>query len=250
MKSSLKFSVAAAVALTSVVPNLALAGNRYDIDVASSGATYSGDNGTFSGVVSGDFDNGELRENSGNTIIIDSSNGVHNSYKYNFYGGFISFNVAGSQQDTDVENNKVEIDNRMLIIGSLVGGMTQTRSSNSNIVTVNRGYVEDVIGGQIIRAGSTSKASNNEVHINSSAAVSGDVYGAYMGGAGTASGNKVFISGGNINGNVYATRTAGNSTDNTVTITGGRIKGELGANEVTANSLMRNTLNIDRKSVV
>ena len=136
MKSSLKFSVAAAVALTSVVPNLALAGNRYDIDVASSGATYSGDNGTFSGVVSGDFDNGELRENSGNTIIIDSSNGVHNSYKYNFYGGFISFNVAGSQQDTDVENNKVEIDNRMLIIGSLVGGMTQTRSSNSNIVTV------------------------------------------------------------------------------------------------------------------
>ena len=69
-----------------------------------------------------------------------------------------------------------------------------------------------------------------------------------MNGGGTASENSVFISGGTINGNVYATRTTGNSTHNTVTLTGGTIKGELGANNGTANSLRANTLNIGESS--
>ena len=247
MTTNLKISVAAAVALTSVVPNLALAGDTYYINTISLGGTaltvYDKiEDGSTNRVVnlniSGDFDSGEHTYNDNNTVYIDINN--NSTFNKDIYGGHVT-TITGAFND-DVMYNYVCINSGGM--QNVVGGKADLKSASGNLVEAHGGTILNIIGGQSIRGSATK----NNVKIYQGATIRESVYGAYLNGGGTASENSVFISGGTINGNVYATRTTGNSTHNTVTLTGGTIKGELGANNGTANSLRANTLNIGESS--
>ncbi|MBQ7271091.1 MAG: autotransporter outer membrane beta-barrel domain-containing protein, partial [Campylobacter sp.] len=175
MKSSLKFSVAATVALTSVVPNLALAGNEYNI-TWSNGAIYSKD-GTNMGAVKEHFDNGELTIYSGNKVSLNFGN-QNNTHDYSIYGGYINVNLIGGSQDTDTNYNEVDIINATL--GGVFGGCAASQSSEGNSVKITNAIVDNVVGG-MVQIGTSNKSSvkDNNVTITSSV-VHGDVYGGGM----------------------------------------------------------------------
>ena len=235
MKSSLKFSVAAAVALTSVVPNLALAADKYDISVLSGLPVYQL-NGTSPRSINGDFDSGELTNNDENEVNVNLTG--NQVFIGTIYGGYVTTG-SGSYND-DVTKNIVTMNGG--VATRVIGGKADLKAAIDNKVYIKNGNVMSVMGGQSIQGG----VKNNSVNITGGHVQ--DVCGGYSNGKGEVSGNSVVISGGIIGGNVYAAKTSGTAKDNTVTLTGGVIKGFIDANQATANSMSNNVLNIGESS--
>ncbi|MBP3206956.1 MAG: hypothetical protein J6M21_01690, partial [Campylobacter sp.] len=235
MKSSLKFSVAAAVALTSVVPNLALAADMYDISMLSGLPVYQL-NGTSPRSINGDFDSGELTNNDENEVYVNLTG--NQAFIGTIYGGYVTTG-SGSYND-DVTKNIVTMNGG--VATRVIGGKADLKAAIDNKVYIKDGNVISVMGGQSIQGG----VKNNSVNITGGHVQ--DVWGGYSNGKGEVSGNSVVISGGIIGGNVYAARTSGTAKDNTVTLTGGVIKGFIDANYATANSMSNNVLNIGESS--
>lgn len=210
MKKELKLSVVATTLLMGVSPNLSAA-DTYDIswDSVNNKAVYSKNGGTNQNI-SGDFDSGELTEQSNNTVNINL--------------GSNSFSI----------NNGISGGGDVIV-------MTYTKVSG-NTVTLNSGTVKWIDGGTAL----TGEVSGNKVIINGGTILN-SVYGGETD-SGTVSGNSVTINGGTINGSVHGGFSIKNTvTNNTVNFTGGTIKGAIYgglSDDSSKDMLSGNTLNI------
>lgn len=158
MKSSLKFSVATAVAIMAVVPNLALAGDTYFIRTVSLvGATSTVydkiEDGSTNVVVNlnitGDFDSSEHTYNDNNTVYIDINN--NSTFNKDIYGGHVTTNTGAFNDD--VMYNYVRINSGGM--QNVVGGKADLKSASGNLVEAHGGTILNIIGGQSIRGNAT-----------------------------------------------------------------------------------------------
>ena len=195
---------------------------------------------------------------SGNTININSGGQVLSDKHYsaplgNAIDGGINNNrivitgtVAGTvrggagSDNTNVTNNKVTISGTVnypvnyneYTVNHVIGGKVQAGVATNNIVEINGGtvYCQGGVYGGFTRAGGNIGAENagNCVTITSGNVYTHSSFGVYGGYSetGNATGNKVDISGGTVNGDVHGGYSGGNSAKgNEVTIDGGTVTG-------------------------
>ncbi len=174
-----------------------------------------------------------------NTLTIRSGGRANNSA----YGGYLSY-IMGSHNSTNIDSNTATVEAGGSVGNNFYGGWASvgdtaynlTVSGNSAIVA---GQVTNNVGGGGIDANNNNVnekgeaiVDNNTVTIRKDAVIGGNVFGAMVdtydnaGNKASTSGNKVFIEGGTISGDVYGaalnTVNANNfsANENTVTISG------------------------------
>jgi len=159
----------------------------------------------------------------------------------------LAYNTSGNAYE-----NKVDISGDSKI-GSVIGGKSQSGAAYKNIVTISGGTITGMIRGGW--AESSSEAYENVVNIQGGTVGgnSNHVYGGYSY-SGQATGNKVTITGGTVNGDVYGGGTySGSATGNLVTLGGGTMnKGVYGGSRVsgTGDIITGNVLNLYGTSTV
>ncbi|MDA3076397.1 autotransporter outer membrane beta-barrel domain-containing protein [Campylobacter sp. JMF_04 NA10] len=215
MKNPLKFSVVAAVALTSVVPNLALgAENDYDIFWSNTKdkIVYTNNLGPETEIEKR-FGDKELKAHSGNNVRINlnNSSGLVSFDNYIFGG----YRLEALNLPEDASNNTVTLTSGQVqggIIGGLSAGVENafacafnnncvfTGNANGNTVIIN-GDATNYATNYAIGGIGLAFANNNRVFINSGI-VEKDVIGG-MTAQTAATGNRVYFYGGEVKGDIY-----------------------------------------------
>ena len=149
------------------------------------------------------------------------------------------------------KNNSVTVeDTGTGTITMLYGGYTRARGAadgavTGNTVTVKKGTVNNVFGGENVWAANSNDVTDNTVTIDGGALIS--VTGGSASGAGTVSGNTVTFNGGTVNTlkGGQSSNASGKVNANTVTITGGTVTGEVyGGYTTGAGKTTNNTVNL------
>ncbi|MBQ7675679.1 MAG: hypothetical protein IJT33_04375, partial [Campylobacter sp.] len=183
MRRNFKFSIAAAVAITAVSANLALADDhRYEIYLNSANQlVYDLYNDAYPSTligsgysITGDFDKGE--------IVSVGANGSHNAntieVKLGSSGSFGGKNIiVGEYQDEDVALNIIEIVSGT-DFGNIIGGKSSTGDVSSNAITFSLGANNSAKANDIIASQSDLGGANGNVDIRDSVVTANNIYGA------------------------------------------------------------------------
>ena len=205
--------MAAASVITSIVPNLAISADTYDIswDSVNNKAVYSKNGGATKDILGGGFSSFYMSASSGNTVNVNSGNintvvggqtydydGEASSNKVIINGGEITAAIiGGNSMYGKVSGNEVTINSgKHFDISGGLGGIGGDGEVSGNKVIINGGEITNIIGGGSNRADGAEKVSNNEVVING-----GTVTGMIAGGKGNygeVKGNIVTYTGGDL----------------------------------------------------